>query len=97
MQRQAVLEAAYLKHPDRFVRGLPMLPELPAAVWINKPETKEKESLLLLSCVPAGSQPNVVNIGKCEGPAAVVHISTTKVLGSSERRPRKGFGFDSNF
>ncbi|MBI2501936.1 MAG: IS3 family transposase, partial [Candidatus Latescibacteria bacterium] len=37
-QRQQVLQAAYAAHPERFVRGLPTVPQLPPAVWINKPE-----------------------------------------------------------
>jgi len=38
-QRQRVLHAAYEKHPERFVRGLPRVNALPEAVWINAPET----------------------------------------------------------
>ena len=34
-QRQHVLSRAYQAHPERFVRGRPMPPELPVAVWIN--------------------------------------------------------------
>ena len=34
-QRQQVLHAAFNRHPERFVRGLPTVAELPAAVWIN--------------------------------------------------------------
>jgi putative transposase len=37
-QRQTVLEAAYIAHPERFVKGLPMPPELPGEVWINPPQ-----------------------------------------------------------
>ena len=33
-----VLAQAYQKHPERFVKGLPQPPEIPAAAWINKPE-----------------------------------------------------------
>ena len=36
--RQKVLSAAYLVHPERFVRGLPTVPEVPREVWINKPK-----------------------------------------------------------
>jgi len=36
-QRHQVLHAAYAAHPERFVRGLPILPDLPDAVWINPP------------------------------------------------------------
>jgi putative transposase len=37
-QRQTVLEAAYIAHPERFVKGLPMPPALPGEVWINPPQ-----------------------------------------------------------
>jgi putative transposase len=36
--RQRVLSRAYDLHPERFVRGLPQVPSLPEAVWINKPK-----------------------------------------------------------
>ena len=39
--RARVLEAAYARNPDRFVRKPPVPPELPTAAWINKPDTKE--------------------------------------------------------
>ncbi len=38
-QREQVLRAAYERHPERFVRGLPRVAEPPSAVWINPPET----------------------------------------------------------
>jgi putative transposase len=41
-QRQAVLAAAFAIHPERFVRGLPQPPTLPAAVWLNPPAPEEK-------------------------------------------------------
>jgi putative transposase len=41
-QRQAVLAAAYLAHPERFVLGQPQPPALPAAVWLNPPPPEEK-------------------------------------------------------
>jgi len=37
-KRSAVLRAAYAKHPERFVRGVPQPPKIPAAAWINKPQ-----------------------------------------------------------
>jgi putative transposase len=41
-ERQAVLDAAYERHPERFVKGRPSAGEIPAAAWINKPpKTKE--------------------------------------------------------
>jgi len=36
-QRQAVLDAAYQLHPERFVRSALKPPDLPREVWINKP------------------------------------------------------------
>ena len=39
--RARVLEAAYARNPERFVRRAPVPPELPTAAWINKPDTKE--------------------------------------------------------
>jgi putative transposase len=36
-QRQQVLHAAYLKNPERFVKGVSVPAPLPAAVWINPP------------------------------------------------------------
>lgn len=40
--RSSVLDAAYARHPERFVRQAPVPPELPLAVWINKPaDTQE--------------------------------------------------------
>ena len=41
-QRQIVLDAAYVRHPNRFVRVAPQAPALPAAAWINPPENSEK-------------------------------------------------------
>jgi hypothetical protein len=35
--RQVVLDAAYLAHPERFVRSAPKLLAIPKEVWINKP------------------------------------------------------------
>jgi putative transposase len=36
-QRNRVLQAAYAAHPERFVRGVPTVPDLPREVWINPP------------------------------------------------------------
>ena len=36
-KRAGVLQTAYQKHPERFVKGLPQPPEIPKAAWINKP------------------------------------------------------------
>jgi putative transposase len=41
--RARVLTAAYLQHPERFVRKPPAPPALPVISWINPPEEKEAE------------------------------------------------------
>jgi putative transposase len=41
-KRQEVLQAAYDKNPQRFVKGLPVLEQLSVAVWINPPKTSAK-------------------------------------------------------
>jgi putative transposase len=43
-RRAKVLAAAYAAHPERFVRKPPAPPEVPTAVWINKPEEREEVS-----------------------------------------------------
>ena len=40
-QRQLVLDAAYLAHPERFVRRAPNVQPLPGMVWINKPVSSD--------------------------------------------------------
>ena len=37
--RQRVLDVAYARHPERFVRGAARRLALPEAAWINKPDT----------------------------------------------------------
>ncbi len=39
--RQRALDLAYQQHPERFVRGRPVVQQLPEAVWINKPVEAE--------------------------------------------------------
>jgi len=43
-KRQTVLAAAYLAHPDRFVRRPPIPLPLPKEVWINKPQSSDENT-----------------------------------------------------
>ena len=43
-KRHAVLQTAYLAHPERFVKGAPVRQKLPAAVWINPPKPEPADS-----------------------------------------------------
>jgi putative transposase len=40
-KRQTILDAAYLAHPNRFVRRPPIPLPLPKEVWINKPQNSD--------------------------------------------------------
>jgi putative transposase len=44
-RRREVKQAAMERTPERFVRGVPCLPELPEEVWINRPEEDEEENV----------------------------------------------------
>lgn len=44
-QRQAAMNEAFARHPERFVAGPPKVPALPKAVWINPPENRAEIEL----------------------------------------------------
>jgi putative transposase len=75
-KRQAVLQAAYDKTPERFVKGVPRPARLPEAVWINPPTSttsafiehptrNENENSHCKSAVPVsfGAMPILHEIG----------------------------------
>jgi len=45
-RRQAALDAAHARHPERFVNGAPVAKRPPSEVWINKPESEEAQDIL---------------------------------------------------
>jgi putative transposase len=60
-QRQQVLQAAYIAHPERFGRGQPQVAQLPTEVWINQPQPTSillpdhnSDGLILEPVFPAG-------------------------------------------
>jgi hypothetical protein len=48
-QRQQVLQSAYQKNPERFVKGVSIPAQLPSAVWINPPKTASLAEALIPS------------------------------------------------
>jgi putative transposase len=46
-KRALVLQTAYAGHPERFVHGVPTPASPPAAAWINRPASPEKEAQML--------------------------------------------------
>ena len=60
--RREVLQVAFNRNPERFVKGRPSPPELPTAAWINKPKTITGKSEVVL--VTENAQiPGVVGYG----------------------------------
>jgi putative transposase len=43
--RECVLAIAHAAHPERFVHGVPHAPQLPTAVWINKPLADQSDQI----------------------------------------------------
>jgi len=59
-ERQKVLRAAYKAHPERFVKGVPMPPQLPDKVWINPPQIDDQDERHLApvtAAIPAITRP----------------------------------------
>ena len=57
--RQEILQSAYDAHPERFVRGVPRVQELPKEVWINKPNNDVK-------VYGSDTDTDITIIGDCE-------------------------------
>jgi putative transposase len=53
-KREEVMAAAYMAHPERFVRGRPRVPQVPQAVWINPPavQTMERSAVAAVESDP---------------------------------------------
>jgi len=54
-KRQQVLHLAYVAHPERFVKGQPTPPALPAAVWINPPQPATESAAVVVAVDPVGN------------------------------------------
>jgi putative transposase len=53
--RQQTLAMAYAAHPERFVKGLPVPPALPMAVWINPPTLAAGSAAVVAAVEPVGN------------------------------------------
>jgi len=51
--RQQTLDAAYARHPERFVGGRPVPPLVPDAVWINPPRPQQQTLVAALAAEAA--------------------------------------------
>ena len=54
-QRQQTLNVAYAAHPERFVKGRPIPPALPIAVWINPPKSAAEPAVAVAAVDPVGN------------------------------------------
>jgi len=64
--RQRVLDQAYMRHPERFVRGRPAPPVVPDEVWINRPTA---DLVSLNSLASESTRPQSPSGGKEARPA----------------------------
>ena len=76
--RRLVLEEAYRKHPERFVRQPPEPLRLPAAVWINPPAQTVQDS----SCGPSA-----VKTSRVFDPQAIFSSAPDASDGPESHRP----------
>ena len=54
-ERQQTLNLAYAAHPERFVKGQPVPPALPTAVWINPPQLASGAPAVVAAVEPVGT------------------------------------------
>ena len=88
-QRQQVLQAAYEQHPERFVKGAPIPPQLPGEVWINPPSSSHRdagESAPLTPLPAISSQPS----GAQAGSRVDRSLATCEALEAGEHRTTMG-------
>ena len=91
--RQAALTQAFLRNPERFVRGMPKPPTVPKAVWINKPTPDADGSE---ARVVTGNNPNLGVLGY--GPSGDRRsrgISEADFFESDSRPPQNYTKFES--
>ena len=70
-QRQRVLDAAYVAHPERFVGGRPTPPELPKEVWINQPKREHEETNLLAGPEASDREPGAQAASRAKSEASL--------------------------
>ncbi len=86
-KRQRVLDAAYVAHPERFVKGRPIAPNAPDQAWINPPQ-----SATVASAAPAETQPAVevvlaVGSATSDNAELLVVVERTLRLSTEEKSP----------
>ena len=87
LARRRVLTAAFAKHPERFVRGLPEPAAPPSAVWINPPQVSEATSVSSAPS-PGPELPLVAGVSRGNSAAALDTPATSGYAGPGEAHQR---------
>jgi putative transposase len=66
--RQQTLSMAYAAHPERFVKGQPVPPALPTAVWINPPNPAAGPAAVVAAVEPVGNSQRSVELSTTPPP-----------------------------
>jgi hypothetical protein len=82
-QRETVLTAAYVAHPERFVNGPPRPADLPTAVWINPPVKKptRDDAPGTTNATPVDLQPPLFS-GADEPSITTINLGTSLIFSS---------------
>lgn len=88
LQRRAILQQAYAAHPERFVRGAPVVPTLLDTVWINPPQGDNKSSPDVLAVSDLKPVPDKVKLTANNGSDPFGHqadLAYTDTAGAEDR------------
>ena len=78
-QRATVLAAAYDAHPERFVRGAPVLHTPPREVWINPPTARRPPTSAMASETPTAlGAADAVDGAEVQGLGGATPVASTE-------------------
>lgn len=87
-ERQTILQQAYAAHPERFVRGAPVVPVPPAEVWINPPKGDNQSSTDVLEVSGLKPVSDKVRLASNNGSDTFGHradLAYTEIAGAEDR------------
>jgi putative transposase len=77
--RQQTLTAAYVAHPERFVKGPPRPPALPTAAWINPPNSATQPAAVVPAVDPVGNSEHSGELSTSPQPSAQKGVASDEV------------------
>jgi putative transposase len=87
-QRQRILDMAYAAHPERFVTGVPTVPQPPQEVWINQPDPQPSHPTSFSGAVTTDSQPGAQAGSRAKSAASLDPDEHLATIGGSLPRPQ---------